>query len=217
MSQALILGASGLVGLHTTKYLLADNSFDKIYAVSRHGIPIQHERLIQIKADFDTIDIPIRDLQINHLFSCLGSTKSKTPNKEDYKKVDHDYPIKVARILKENGLHSASIVSALGANKDSITFYMRLKAMTEQSFEELGLDQLFIMQPSLIVGNRKEKRLAEKFASILFNIINPLLLGDYNKYRSIKGSVIARALVETTKLDGKGIFRFNTQEIKELT
>ncbi len=217
MSQALILGASGLVGLHTTKYLLADNSFDKIYAVSRHGIPIQHERLIQIKADFDTIDTPIRDLQINHLFSCLGSTKSKTPNKEDYKKVDHDYPVKVARILKENGLHSASIVSALGANKDSMTFYMRLKAMTEQSFEELGLDQLFIMQPSLIVGNRKEKRLAERFASILFNIINPLLLGDYKKYRSIKGSVIARALVETTKLDGKGIFRFNTQQIKELT
>ncbi len=216
-SHALVLGASGLVGFHTTKLLLAQNDFELVYAVSRKGIPLKHERLRQIIADYDSIDSHIKDLEINHLFSCLGSTKSKTPNKTEYIQVDHDYPVKVAKELKEQGTQKLSLVSALGADKDAKTFYMQLKGRTEQSLSEIDFDEMYIMQPSLIVGDRKESRLLEGIASFIFKCINPLLVGNLKKYRSIHAEQIASALVRTARLGLRGSHKFHTQQIKDLS
>ncbi|PVH25818.1 NAD-dependent epimerase/dehydratase family protein [Sphingobacterium corticibacter] len=215
-SQALVLGASGLVGLHTTKMLLQQNTYDVIYAVSRRGIPLEHERLVQIQADFNSIDSFIEKLHINHIFSCLGSTKKKTPDKSDYLKVDHDYPVKVAKIGQSNGATKFSFVSALGANVKSNNFYMQMKGQVEEDIKALNFEELYIMRPALITGNRDEVRPAEGFASWFFKIINPLLLGNLKKYRSIDGKTIAQALVKTAGIDHPGVHTYNTEQIKKL-
>lgn len=215
-SHALVLGASGLVGLHTTKMLLQHNTYDVIYAVSRHGIPLEHERLVQIQADFDSIDYFIEKTPITHIFSCLGSTKKKTPNKKDYIQVDHDYPIKVAKIGQSNGATKFSFVSALGANEKSNNFYMQMKGRVEEDIKALNFEELYIMRPALITGNRNESRPAERFASGFFRIINPLLRGSLKKYRSIDGKTIAQALVKTAGIDYPGVHTYNTEQIKQL-
>lgn len=216
-SHALVLGASGLVGLHTTKMLLQQNTYDVIYAVSRRGIPLEHERLVQIHADFDSIDLHINNLPIHHIFSCLGSTQKKTPNKKDYVKIDHDYPLKVAKIGQSNGAKKFSFVSALGADSNSATFYMRMKGETEQDIQELNYNELHIMRPALITGDRKERRLAENFATMIFKLINPLLVGKLKKYRSVEGQTIAQALVKTSGINHPGVHIYNTEQIKQLS
>ncbi|MCL7988428.1 NAD(P)H-binding protein [Sphingobacterium sp. lm-10] len=215
-SHALVLGASGLVGLLTTKLLLKRNTYDVIYAVSRRGIPLEHERLVQILADYDSIDSHIEKLSIDHIFSCLGSTQKKTPNKKDYTQIDHDYPLKVAKIGQQNGAKKLSIVSALGADSNSRSFYLRMKGTTEKDIQSLNFPQLYIMQPSLITGNREETRLAEGLAASLFKIVNPILLGGLKKYRSIDAEKIAEALVSTASLDQNGTHRYHTELIKQL-
>lgn len=215
-SHALVLGASGLVGLHTTKLLLERNTYDIVYAVSRRGIPLEHERLIQIRADYYSIASHLQNIPIDHIFSCLGSTKKKTPNKQDYIQVDHDYPLKVARLGQENGAKKLSMVSALGANPEAISFYLRMKGETERDMHNLNFQELYIMQPSLITGNRSENRPAERMAAWLFKAINPVLVGSLKKYRSIRAETIAKALVQTAELGQNGTHRFNTELIKQL-
>lgn len=215
-SHALVLGASGLVGLHTTQMLLQQNTYDVIYAVSRRGIPLEHERLVQIQADFNSIDSFIEKLHINHIFSCLGSTNKKTPDKKDYIQVDHDYPLLVAKIGQSNGATKFSFVSALGANAKSNNFYMQMKGRVEEDIKALNFEELYIMRPALITGGRTESRPAERFAAGFFKIINPLLRGSLKKYRSIEGKTIAQALVKTAGINRPGVHIYNTEQIKQL-
>jgi uncharacterized protein YbjT (DUF2867 family) len=56
------------------------------------------------------------------LFSCLGTTKAKHPIKQ-YRKIDHDYPLQLAQLAKQNGVKQFHVVTAIGADKNSSTFY----------------------------------------------------------------------------------------------
>lgn len=215
--NALVLGANGLVGLHTVELLLQNEQFQHVYTVSRRGIEIEHPKLIQIKADVETIAEQIQSLKIDCFFSCLGSTRKKTPNLKDYYRVDYVYPMLVADILHQNGCDKACLVSALGANAKSRNFYMRMKGETEQDFEKIGFSSLHIFQPSLIKGKRKESRLAEGIASGIFTIVDPLLLGRLKKYRSIQAKDIASAMVNVSLGEQTGTRRYPTDDIKELT
>ncbi len=215
-SHALVLGASGLVGLHTTKMLLQQNTYDIIYAVSRRGIPFEHERLIQIHADYDTIESKLKDIPIYHIFSCLGSTAKKTPDKENYFKIDYEYPMKVARLALKNGATKFTLVSAIGANANSGNFYVGMKGKLEESIIKLNFDETHIMRPALITGERPDSRPTELFATWLFKVLNPLLIGGLKKFRSIPGKTIAQALVNTAKVNQQGVYTYNTAQIKEL-
>lgn len=214
--NALVLGANGLVGLHTVELLLQNEQIQQVYAVSRRGIDIEHPKLIQIKADVDTIAELIQSLNVDCLFSCLGSTRKKTPDIKDYYRVDYVYPLLVADVLHQNGCEIACLVSALGANPESRNFYMRLKGETERDMEKINFTSLHIFRPSLIKGKRNESRFAEDIASGLFKIIDPLLLGNLKKYRSIQAKDIASAMIHVSLGKQKGVQHYPTDHIKEL-
>lgn len=214
--NALVLGASGLVGKYTVELLLQNDHYGKVYAVSRKGIDINHPKLIQIIADFGNIQQHIENLKIDHLFSCLGSTRRKTPDIKDYYQVDYDYPLLVAGLLHKNGCKTICIVSALGANAKSRNFYLKLKGETEREIKKIGFENTHIFQPSLIRGNRKETRPAEKIAAVLFTITDPLLIGKLKKYQSIQGKIIASAMINVALGNNSGTNEYQTDSIKNL-
>lgn len=212
---ALVLGASGLVGFHTVEKLLENDDYETVYAVSRGGIDVTHPKLKQILADFESIDIQIDKLKIDHFFSVLGSTRKKTPNLDDYYQVDYHYPLKVAHILKENGCDQVCLVSAIGANPNGNNFYIRMKGEVERDMIKVGIPGTHILRPSLIKGNRSESRLGESIAAGLFKIIDPLLIGNLKKYRSIEAKTIASAMVNIASLEWNDVHVYPTDLIKE--
>jgi hypothetical protein len=53
----------------------------------------------------------------------------------------------------------------------------------------------YILQPSLIGGDRNEKRVGEFIAKLFMKILNPLLFGSLSKYKSIHPITIAKSMV----------------------
>jgi hypothetical protein len=53
----------------------------------------------------------------------------------------------------------------------------------------------YILQPSLIGGNRKEKRFGEYIAKLLMKFLNPLFFGALKNYKSIAAITIAECMV----------------------
>lgn len=211
---ALVLGASGLVGYHTVKHLLENEQYDTVYAVSRKGLDLDHPKLKQIQAEYENIDNQIVDLKINHFFSALGSTKAKTPDPEDYYKVDYHYPLKVAKILKSNGCEQALLVSALGADASSRIFYSKLKGEVERDLIKIGFSGTHILRPSLIKGDRGERRIGEDIAVGLFKVADLFLVGPLKKYSSIKGEKIGSAMVNIADQNWEGVYIYTTDLIK---
>ncbi len=214
--KAVIAGASGLVGSLLLEYLLNHPDYNEVLVLVRRKLNTEHKKLRQLIVDFDRLTDYESDITGHALFCCLGTTKSKTPSSKDYRKIDHDYPVQLAKIAAKNSIQQFHLVSALGANAKSSIFYNQLKGETEQDIKQVDIPAIYIYQPSLLTGNRKEKRLAERFATGLFKVIDPLLTGSLNKYKSIAADTVARAMLKQSLKNNSGIFTYPSDQIKNL-
>jgi uncharacterized protein YbjT (DUF2867 family) len=211
--KAIVVGASGLIGSELLTLLLADKEYDRVVALVRKPLQLVHAKLDQIAIDFDKLNDYAHLINGDALFCALGSTRKKTPDLAVYRKIDHDYPLELARIAVDQGIMQYHLISSIGANKDSTNFYTKMKGETEEDIKASGLEGLVIYRPSLLTGDRKEKRFAEGLIQSLSKLINPLLVGSVKKYRSIEAKTVAAAMVKLSKTEVKGIYVYESDDI----
>ena len=211
---ALVLGSTGLIGSTLINLLLQDDRYAVVYAIVRKENSFQpHPKLKEVIADFDSIKKIDNKLKINHIYCCIGSTKRKTPDPVKYYEIDHDYPLRVAQLFT---CDAYTYISSMGANAKSSNFYLKLKGETEADLKALGLINLNILRPSLLLGKRKENRLLEDIAQRIYPALDYLLIGNFKKYRAIQAEVVAKAMLNITNKERKGVYVFESEEIKKL-
>lgn len=213
---ALVLGASGLIGKETLNLLLENNKYKTVYAITRKSLGITHPKLTEIIADMSTVDEALKELQVDHLYSAIGSTKSKTPDKKQYYEIDLEYPLKVAKILHQNGCNTVCLVSSMGADAYSSNFYLELKGKVEEAMQAVGFRSVHLFRPSLLLGKRKEKRFFEQLGQVLFPVISFLFIGKLKDYKGIQAKDVALAMVNVATQGNTGVYIYQTQLIKEL-
>ena len=185
--------------------------------VVRKTLNIQHPKLKQLLVDFDQLSDYSHEIQGDVVFCCLGTTKKKTPDRAQYKKIDHQYPIDAGWIAYTNGATQYHLVSALGADTKSRIFYSRLKGEVEHDLKTIPFKTIHIYRPSLLDGFRTENRAAEKLMISIMRMLNPLLIGPLRKYRSIKSETVAAAMLKKSLEDHKGVFIHPSDEIERIS
>jgi uncharacterized protein YbjT (DUF2867 family) len=210
MRKAIIAGATGLIGSQLLDILLAGEAYDEVLVIVRKNLNIKHAKLTQLVTDFDDLVDHRSSITGDVIFSCLGTTKNKTPDTGTYYKIDHDYPLLLANMALQNGVKQFHLVSSVGANPDSKTFYIRMKGETERDISALDLPSIYLYEPSMLTGRKQEKRFAEMLFEGLFKFINPLLTGKWKKYRSVSGATVARAMYDQSLKNepGKWVVHF---------
>ncbi|QEK52560.1 NAD(P)H-binding protein [Pedobacter aquae] len=214
--KAIIIGASGLIGSELLSVLLHEPAYTEVITLVRKSLNTYHPKLKEIITDFSNLSEIKEHIKADVIFSCIGTTRAKTPDLSNYRKIDHDIPIEIGKIAVENQVKQYHLVSALGANAQSSNFYSKIKGETEDDLKALNIPAIHIYQPSLLRGERKEKRVGEKIALVLMQAIDPLLVGSLKKYRSIKTSVIALAMYQQSLKEDQGIFTYPSDIIKEI-
>lgn len=214
--EAIITGATGLIGSNLLDRLLDHPEFTRVTAIVRSEIAKQHPKFQQLVVDFDHLENHQEHIKADVVFCALGTTKSKTPDEKQYRKVDYQYPLDIAFIAQQNGASQYHLVSAMGANVKSSIFYSRLKGEVERDLKTIPFKAVHIYRPSLLDGDRKENRTAEGFMIGLMRILNPVLIGPLKKYRSIKIEHVASAMLKQSLKQGAGIFTYNSDEIEKL-
>ncbi len=215
-NKAVIAGASGLIGSELLQLLLQSQQYDEVLALVRHELPVNHKKLVQLVVNFDQLEQHQAAINGHAVFCCLGSTRSKTPDLSVYQKIDHDYPVELAQIARQNKIPHYHLVSAIGADSKSGNFYTKLKGQTEDDIQQVGIPSLHIYQPSLLTGNRKEFRLGEKIATVVMKMIDPLLFGSLRKYKSIPAATVAQAMYRQSLNTEEGVFVHPSNHIKQL-
>ncbi len=201
MKTAIILGATGLTGGILLHELLHDGRYHKIKLFSRKSIDINHPKIEEHLIDMLQLNDHAETFTADEVFCCIGTTAAKTSNKDLYHKIDYGIPVDAARLCKTNAIHTLIVISALGAGKESKIFYNRIKGEMEEAVLEFGIPKTHLLQPSLIGGNRNEKRPGEYFFKIVMKVFNPLLIGSLKKYRTIHPETIASAMVWLANTD----------------
>lgn len=216
-NKAIIAGSTGLIGSKLLHILLREPFYDEVLILVRKKFDLQHKKLRQQVVDFDQLDSYAYVLNGHAVFCCLGSTKAKTPDLNIYRKIDHDYPVQLAQLAQKNGVKQYHLVSAIGADANASNFYTRMKGETEADVTNVGVPATYIYQPSLLTGERQEKRLMEKIAGGLAKVIDPLLIGRLKKYRSIPAETVAMAMYKQSTKNEVGVFVYPSDIIKQLS
>lgn len=209
-NSALVIGCTGLVGASLVDTLLESTHYDRIKLVARRPLNIEDDRVEEIIIpDFDQLDEYSDKLEANDYFCCLGTTIKKAGSKEMFRKVDLEYPLKLAAIGKRtSGFRQFLIVTAAGSNANSPLFYNKVKGEVEEKLQKMKLPSLFIFRPSLLLGDRSEFRFGEEAAKALTSFLSFFMVGLKRKLWAIKASDVAKSmfLVAHDQLKGNKVF-----------
>lgn len=215
--KAILVGATGSIGSSLLKQLLVNETYTEVLILVRKDLGISHPKLKQLVLNFDELSHYSTQITGDVVFSCLGTTKKKTPDVNEYKKIDYQYPLDVAWIAQVNGATSFHLVSSVGANKHSSFFYIKTKGEVESDLKAVPFSSIHIYRPSLLDGERKEKRFTERLMIAIMRVINPLLFGGLKKHRSIKVENVAKAMIIQSLDDKKGVFIHESDQIQEIS
>ena len=191
---AIILGATGLTGSLLLKKLLSDDSYATVKLFSRKASGITSPKIKEFIGDIIQLENFASDFTADVVFCCIGTTKAKTKDESVYRTIDYGIPVKAAQLAKENNISTFIVISAMGANIKSSIFYNRTKGEMERDVLLLEIPRTYILQPSLILGNRTEHRAGEKIAAFFMQFFTLFLIGGLKKYRAIEAKAIANTM-----------------------
>lgn len=174
-----VIGATGLVGEQLIKQLLDGSEFNEVRIFVRRKTGLSHPKLKEFLIDFDQPESWASLLQGDVLFSTLGTTLKTARSKENQYKVDFTYQYEFARIAAQNRIPKYVLVSSLGANSKSLVFYSRMKGELDDAVCLLPFQKIVIFRPSILDGNRKENRPAEKLSLHMMRSVSRYILKKY--------------------------------------
>lgn len=212
MKTAIILGATGLTGGILLNKLLHDPAFGKIKLFSRSPVKKDSPKIEEHIIDLFQLENHSEWFTADVVFCCIGTTKAKTPDDDTYKKIDYGIPVTAAKLAKQNGLDTFIVISAMGADEDSRIFYNKTKGQMQRDVLKQGIKNTYILQPSLIDGDRNESRFGENLASFFMKTFGFLIP---RKYKMIKAETIAQAMLILAN-EGYSEEIITSEKIKEI-
>lgn len=189
--KILVAGATGLVGQSVLQQALADPRVTRVIAPTRRPLPA-HSRMLNPVVDFEHLPGDADWWAAGAVICALGTTLRTAGSQAAFRKVDHDYPLSVARLALQHGASTFALTSASGANPASRIFYSRTKGELERNLARLGYASLAFVRPGLLGGERTEQRTAERLGAHLLGVIGPLLP---RRYRVVPAEAVASALL----------------------
>lgn len=200
--KAIVIGATGLIGKELVKQLLAKDDFDRVVTLVRKTSGVSDNKLEEIVIDFDEPSSYSKYLMGDVLFCALGTTIKKAGSQEAFRKIDFQFVVDFASVAAKNGVKRFSVVSSLGSKPDTSNFYLRTKGEMEKAISTLNFDSVYVFRPSLLLGERQERRTGEKIAEFLFKVIGFVFVGKLKRYKPVQGSAVAKAMINLS-ISGK--------------
>nr|WP_236687992.1 NAD-dependent epimerase/dehydratase family protein [Photobacterium angustum] len=148
--NAIIAGASGLVGDELLHQLLANKRFKHIYALSRRDLPFHSSKLHQIIDPLLRINSWEHETpQPQYGFICLGTTKRKAGSKSALAAVDLDLVKDVATTMKNLGVKHIIVVSSLVHQATLLPITYAAKEKWSKQSLRWGLNTAFLFDQAL--------------------------------------------------------------------
>ena len=193
MTTLLILGATGAVGARALDLALSDPRIEQVIAPTRRALP-PRERLTNPVTDFTALPADPSIWAVDAVVCALGTTRKEAGSKEAFRHVDHDLPVQVGHLARDAGASSYALVSSVGADAGSPTFYLQVKGETEDALRECGFSSLTLLRPSGLVGGVRTRRLSIGDHLVeASRLIAPLMPG---RLRPVHVDRVAAALVD---------------------
>ena len=195
MKTALVFGSTGLVGGNLLRLLIKDEKYKKIRVFVRSSTSKIDPKIEVVQTDFTKLENIKSEIKGDDCFFCIGTTRKKTPNKQDYINTEYNLPLSIGKICSDNNVQNFTYISSLGANPKTSNLYLKNKGMAEEELRKLNFKKFIVIRPSFLIGKREEERFGEKIGIFAMKCISPILVGDLKKYKSINAEIVAKSMI----------------------
>lgn len=173
-----MFGATGMVGGGVLLECLAASDVERVVAVGRSAVPMQHPKLVQIVHPdlFDLAPIESQLHPFDACFFCLGVSSFRM-GEADYRRLTYDLTLGVAHVLARLN-RAMTFVYVSGAHTDGSeqgrTMWARVKGRTENSLQRLPFKAVYLLRPGAIqpVKGVRSKTRSYRF---LYALLGPVL------------------------------------------
>ena len=220
---AVVAGASGLVGSALLRALLADARVARVVCLVRRplslpigtsGVEKLEQRMI---ASFEPGALEEQlPKDVEDAYCCLGTTIKTAGSQQAFFAVDHDAVVSFARAARAAGARRFLVISSQGADRHSVTFYLRVKGDMEASVGRLGFDAVHLLRPGILDGDRAERRLGEELGIKVMRGVAQLFGGSRFKYAPIRVEAVARAMIALAWGEARGAVVTESAELQRL-
>lgn len=212
MSQTVtVIGSTGLIGLQFLSSI-SEGEYRGVTAVTRREIPSLSGKpfIHQSIHDFTDLENMRADMKTDVLVCTLGTTIKTAGSQERFFEIDHTIPLTLAKMARAEGCRTFILVSSMGANAQSKIFYSRVKGQLEAALSEIGFEQLHILRPSMLLGDRQENRPGEFIGKLLMEPLSFLIPWEY---KPIQASTVAAKIRELISSVGTGTSIWSGKEL----
>ncbi|MDN5489010.1 MAG: nucleoside-diphosphate sugar epimerase [Acinetobacter sp.] len=214
IKNAIVIGATGLVGQGLIEQLNLLADCEKITVVVRRENPdfLKFKKVEQFVLD-DFLLLNDQDVSgYTHAFSCLGTTIKKAGSKEAFYNIDFEINAHFADLFEMTETHLL-LVSAMGAKASSPIFYNQVKGELEDYIQKLNLYRFSIIRPSLLLGDRNEKRFLEDVTQKLYGKFSHLVPNSF-KYKPVTAQQVAHTMIEAAQTQTQKIEIYDNLRIQ---
>jgi len=215
--KCVVIGGTGLIGSQCIDYISREKDLYKEIVVLVRYLPeeiCETENVIYRVIDFNKPKTYQKYLKnVNDFICAIGTTMKKAGSKDNFQKVDFQYPVEIAKIAHTNGCNRAFIVSAVGANPKSAFSYNRTKGMLERTINSIGFQAVYVFRPSLLLGIRKEFRVGEDVAKKILPCFSSILP---RKYQPVESKAVSAAIALMAVSKDKGLNVIESHQIQAL-
>jgi uncharacterized protein YbjT (DUF2867 family) len=211
MTRILLAGATGLVGSHALKLLLADERVTQVVAPTRRPLE-PHAKLLNPIADSVNLPLDADWWAVDGALCALGTTRAQAGSAAAFRAIDYDYALAIATQVHRGGATRFALTSSLGANAHSRLLYPRTKGELEEAVRRLDFESLTIARPGFLGGHRDEIRPMERIMGAILRIAAPVLPAGA---RISPASRVAALLVEAAIGAAPGVHIITSADIGE--
>ncbi|MEO1488021.1 MAG: NAD(P)H-binding protein [Pseudomonadota bacterium] len=211
-----LVGATGLIGRTLIEISSAGNEA-RMVGIARREIEMppgaRMELFVAEPAKWGEVLEAVRP---RALICALGTTMKKVGGDEEaFRAVDQNLIVQTAKAAKAAGVPNLVLISAAGASVRSKNFYFQVKGETEAMVSKVGFKRLDILRPGLLRGARQDDfRLLERAALTLSPVIDPLLSGKWEMFRSVEAELVAQAALGLAMRKAAGRFTHDNDAMR---
>jgi len=193
---AIVFGSGGLVGRSLVDELCASDTYSAVKLFVRKAGPVYGSAKIkEFITDFERLNAFADQITGDDLYIAIGTTIKKAGSIRKMEEIDRDLPVRIASVASANRIPRIAVVSSIGADASSRNYYLRIKGEMEKAILGLNFRCIAVVRPSLLLGQREEKRFGEALSKRFMKVFQVFLAGKFRKYRAIEAKDVARAMI----------------------
>lgn len=213
--RAVVTGATGLIGKELLRQLLSDDRFERIVVFARRSTGLISSKLEEhLLVSFDDVRPYYHYMRGDVMFCALGTTIKKAGSQENFRKADYGYVLNFALAAKAMEVKHFVLVSSIGANSNSKSFYLRVKAETENAVINTGIEKITILRPSMLLGKREEFRAGERAGILFARVFAFWFTKSLRRFRPVRDAAVAGKMIQECFTERTGVKIIESDEIQ---